>query len=90
MPGTKWPGWKATCGLGEEVVRVPIEHEAAHPLDRDLLLGHELGRVQEVEGELVLVGLLDDLQAELPLRIRPRGDGFPQVAEVEVQSLPRS
>ena len=55
-------------GLGEEVVRVAVQRQLADLDDRHELLGNDLGRVEQIEAELVLVLLLDDLQAELPFR----------------------
>ena len=55
-------------GFGEEVVDHAVEHEPADHADRQLLLGDDLGRVEHVEGELVGEGVVEDLQAELPLR----------------------
>ena len=74
-------------GLREEAVRVPVERQPAHPLHRDELLRHELGRVEQVEVERVLVGLGDDLQAELPFRKRARLDGLPEIAAMKVGIL---
>ena len=39
-------------GLGEEVVRIAIQHHAADRLHRHQFLGHDLGRVEHVEAEL--------------------------------------
>ena len=76
-------------GLREEVVGVPVEGQLADPLDRHQLLRDQLRRVEEVEAERELVLLLDDLQAELPLREVPCGDRLPQVAPVEIRVLAR-
>ncbi len=74
-------------GLGEEVVRVAVEGHLAELLHRHQLLGDDFGRVQQVEVELVLVGLLDHLHAQLPLEVVAHLDGLPHVAAVEVRVL---
>ena len=71
-------------GLGEEVVRVAVEHHAADLPHRHQLLGNDLGRVEDVEAEAIGLFLGEDLQAELVLRIRARLDRFPEVATMEV------
>ncbi len=74
-------------GLGEEVVRVAIEGHLAELLHRHQLLGDELGRVEQVEVELVLVSLFHHLHAQLPLEVVAHLDGLPHVAAVEVRVL---
>ena len=55
-------------GLGEEVVRVAVQHHAADDRDRDQLLRDQLGGVQDVEGQRVGLRLVEQLHAEFPLR----------------------
>ena len=74
-------------GLGEEVVGVAVERQLADAAHRNQLLGDELGGVEQVEAELVLVLLLDDLQAQLLLREVAALDRLPEVAAVEVGVL---
>jgi hypothetical protein len=74
-------------GLREEAIRVPVQGQPTDALHRDQLLGHDLGRVEQVEVERVLVGFRNDLQAELPLRVGARFDGLPEIAAVEVGIL---
>ena len=74
--------------LGEEVVGVAVEGELADALHGHELLGDELGRIEQIEVEGILVLLLDDLHAELPLREIAVLDGFPQVAPLKVRILP--
>ena len=74
-------------GLGEEVVGVAVEHQLADALHRHEALGPELGRVERVEVEAALVGLLDDLEAELVLGEVALVDVLPQVAAVVVGVL---
>ncbi len=57
--------------------------------DRHDLLGDDLGGVEEVEAELVLVGLLDHLQAELLLREVAALDRLEEIAAIEVGILAR-
>jgi hypothetical protein len=76
-------------GLGEEVVRVAVQHEPADGLHRYELFGHELGGVEHVEAERVRLVLREDLQAELVLGIGARLDRLPEVAPVEVRVGPR-
>ena len=59
-------------GLGEEVVHHPVQDQPSHPPDRHVLLGDELGGIQDVEGEPVGEVVVEDLQAQLPLREGPR------------------
>ena len=49
-----------------------------------VFLGNELGRVEQVEVEVVLSLLLDQLHAELPFGTVAGFDRVPQVAPVEV------
>nr|BFE77947.1 hypothetical protein GCM10020093_005480 [Planobispora longispora] len=74
-------------GLGEEVVRVAVEHQAPDRLDRDQLLRDDLRGVEQVEVEGVLVLLGHELHAELPLGEVPGLDRLPQVLPVEVGVL---
>jgi hypothetical protein len=53
MPGAKGD----LLGLGKEVVRVAVEHHLAQRGHRHQLLGDQLGRVEQVEVELVFIGL---------------------------------
>ena len=55
-------------GLGEEVVDHAVEHQPADRPDRDDLLGDQLGRVEHVEVERVGELVVEQLDAELPLR----------------------
>ena len=56
-------------GLGEEVRRVAVERQRADDADRAQLLGHDLGRVEQVDAlEGLVLGVGHDLHAELPLR----------------------
>ena len=71
-------------GLGEEVVRVAVQHHAADRRHRHQFLGDQLGRVEHVEAEGLGLRLGEDLQAQFPLRVLAGLDGFPQVAAVEV------
>ena len=72
-------------GLGEVVVRVAVEHHLADRGDRHLLLGDELGRVENIEVELVLVLFLHDLNPELEFQKVAVLDIVPHVATIEVR-----
>ena len=59
----------ATCSVSAKKLSThAVEHQPADAADRDLLLGDDLGRVEHVEVELVGEVLVEQLQAELPLR----------------------
>jgi hypothetical protein len=73
-------------GLGEEVGRVPVEHQRADDLHRRQLLRHDLGRVEQVDAlEGLLGGVGEDLDAQLPLGEGAVLDGVVEVAAVEVR-----
>jgi hypothetical protein len=57
--------------LGEEVVRISIEHHSTDRRERNQLLRNDLGRVEHIEAVLFRVTLAEHLDRELPLRIRP-------------------
>lgn len=65
MPGTK----RNLLRLREEVVRIAVERELADHLERHQFFGNQLGRIEQVEVELVFVLFLDDLHAECPFWI---------------------
>ena len=72
-------------GLGEVVRRVAVEGHAPDDANGAELLGHQLGRVEQIdafEGLLLRVG--HDLDAQLPLRRVAGGDPLVEVAPVEV------
>ncbi len=71
-------------GLGEEVVRVAIEHHAAHPGEGHELFGDELRRVEDVEIELRGLLFAEDLERELALGKAAGGDGVVQIAAMKV------
>lgn len=72
-------------GFGEEVVGVAVEHHAPDDLHWHQLLGDQLGRVEDVEAELLGLFLREDLQAQFPLRVLAGLDCLPQVAAMEVR-----
>ena len=72
-------------GLGEEVVDAAVEHQAADAADGNLLLGNDLGGVEHVEVELIGEVLVEQLQAQLPLRKIAGLDRIPEVAAVEIR-----
>ncbi len=71
-------------GLGEEVVDSAVEHEAAHAANRDELLGDDLRGVEDVEVERVGELVVEQLEAQLPLREVAAVDRVPQIAPMEV------
>jgi hypothetical protein len=74
-------------GLGEEVVGIAVEGELADAAQRHERLGPDLARVEGVERELVLVGVVDHLHRELVLGKGAALDGLPEIAAVEVSVL---
>ena len=72
-------------GLGKEVVRIAVQHHAAHRLDRDQFFRNNLGRVQDVKAELLCLFLGEDLHAQLVFRVGTCLDPLPQVAPVVVR-----
>ena len=71
-------------GFGEEVVDVAIERERTDDADRHVLLGDEFGRVEMVEGKLVGGFLIEQLDAEIPLREVTALDRLPKIAAMIV------
>ncbi len=74
-------------GLREEVVRVAVQHHLAYAANRHQFFGNQLGRVKQVEAELVFVLLGHQLHAEFILGEGAVLDRLPQVAPVEVRVL---
>jgi hypothetical protein len=73
-------------GLGEEVGRVGVEGQGADDLHRRQFLGHDLGRVQQVDAlEGLIVGVGEDLDPQVPLGERAGLDRVGEVAAVEVR-----
>lgn len=70
--------------LGEEVVGISVEHQAAHDLDGHQFLRHQLGCIEDVEAEFLRLLLGEDLQAKLPLGIFARFDGLPEISPMKV------
>ena len=71
-------------GLVEDVVDHPVERHPADDPDRDLLLGDDLRRVQDVELEGVGELVVEQLHPQIPLGEVAGLDRVPQVATVEV------
>ena len=74
-------------GLGEELVGVLVQLELTNVSDGDKLLRPDLGSVQDVKIEVVLLGLWEDLDTELPLGVSATVDSHPQVLAMEVGVL---
>ncbi|MNJ25540.1 hypothetical protein D3C77_199870 [compost metagenome] len=75
-------------GLGEEVVGVAVQRQAPDHLQRMRLLGDQFGRVQDVEGQGVGLGLGQDLHGEIPFGEVALVDGVEQVAAVIIRVGP--
>lgn len=69
------------------LVDVSVQLHGSDVLNGDELLGPDLGSVEHVEGELVLVLLRDDLDSELPSRVGSSIDGVVEISSVEVRIL---
>ena len=54
-------------GLGEELVDTPVQAELADREKGDLVNRPDLGGIEDIEVEVVLVLLSDDLNIECPL-----------------------
>lgn len=63
------PAYHDLFSLCKVVPRVPVQLHLAQFGDGHELLGHDLGRVEEVEAEAQLVGFIHDLHAELMLSV---------------------
>ena len=72
--------------LFEVVARVFVQRHRADDLHRRQLLGHELGRVQQVDAlEHLVLRVREDLHAQVPLRVGAGLDGVVKVATVEIR-----
>ena len=72
--------------LREVVGGVPVQGHETHGLHGNQLFRHELGGIEQVDAlEALLLVVLEDLHAQLPLRERPGLDGVRQVTAVEVR-----
>lgn len=72
---------------GAHLVDVSVQLHSSNVLDGDQLLGPELGSVENIERELVFVLFRDDLDSELPGRVRPSVDGVVEIPSVKVGIL---
>lgn len=70
--------------LGKVVARVPVQPHLANLLERDELLGDDLGGVEDVDAEVEGLLLVDDLHVQLPLGVVALLDGVPEVLAVEI------
>ena len=71
-------------GLGEEVIGIAIEHQLPDRAHRHHFFGNDLGRIEQIEIEFMLVLFLDDLHAEFPFGHAAALDRFPQIAPMEI------
>lgn len=71
------------------VDRVGIKSKYTQGLQRSEFLGDDLGRIQNIEVKAGGLVLIDDLDAELPLREVARFDGIPEILSVKVRILAR-
>lgn len=74
-------------GLREELVDNAIEDQFANLLQRYKFLRPDLSGVQDVKVEIVLFGLRDGLDGELPLRVCPVLNGLVQVLAMKIGIL---
>lgn len=74
-------------GLGEVLVDIPVELELSDVSDGDQLFRPHLGSIKDVELKVVLLGFGNDLDTELPLRVRTALNGGPEILAVEVGIL---
>ena len=76
---------KATCSVSAKKLS-GFRFSTSRPddLDRHQFLGNDLGRIQDVEAELLGLLFREDLQAQFPLRVLAGLDRFPQVATMVV------
>src|ERR1700722_2944416 len=70
--------------LGKEVVWVAIQDHPTNWPHWDKLLRNDLGRIENVEREPITLFRGEDLQSQLPLRVRARLDRFPEVAAMKI------
>lgn len=73
--------------FGKVVYGVSVEGQSTDPLNGDQVLGNELGRVEQVEVEFVLVFLLDQLDTKIPLGVGASLDSVIEISSVEVGIL---
>ena len=71
--------------LGEEIVGVAVQDHPADRSQRRQLLGHELGRIEHVEAQLLGLLLGKHLEIQLVLGERPGLDRLPQIAPMKVR-----
>jgi hypothetical protein len=71
-------------GLGEELVDTPVQAELADREKGNLVNRPDLGGVEDIKVEVVLVLLSDDLNEERPLGRTTALDGLFQILAVEV------
>ena len=70
--------------FGKEVIGIAIESQLADALHRNDLFGNDLGRIEQIEIEIVLVFFFDDLNAKLPFGIVAVLNRFPKIAAMKV------
>ena len=71
--------------LREEVVGIAVQDHLADRTNRHHLFGNDLGRIEDVERELLGLLLGDDLNAELVFGEHAGFDRLPQIAAVEIR-----
>ena len=72
-------------GLGEEIVRHPVQHQPADRDRRQHFFRDQLGRIEHIEFETIGECLIEQLELELPFRKIAGLDGGPQIAAMEVR-----
>ena len=85
MPGTMCAAQNATCSVSaKKLSGLRFSTMLADRRQRHQLLGHDLGRIEDVEAEALGLLLGEHLDAELVLGERAGLDRLPQVAAMEV------
>ena len=74
-------------GLGEELVGVAVELHLTNVADGDQVLGPDLGSIENIEIELVLILLGNGLDTKLPLGVGTVLDGLPEIFAMEIGIL---
>lgn len=74
-------------GFGEELIDIAVEGEFTNVASGDEIFWPDLGCIKNVEIELILIGLGNNLDTELPLGVGTVLDGFHEILAVEVGVL---
>lgn len=75
---------RSLFGLGKEFVQSLIQSHFTYDLKGHELFGPNLGRIQNIEVEVVLTSFGNDLNGKLPLGISTAFDGLFQIFAMEI------